>query len=127
MFKRLLIAAILAAGVYDKWQYVLLMLGLELIFTIMRFCLERPKTTCEKVYIIIEWLLFSLAYVIMFFILQSAVTTFICMFIIFILIMLLFSDLLDVYLKSDAIMAEDLGDKPPAVPGSDRKLFGGAF
>lgn len=43
MFKRLIIAAILAAGVYDKWQYVLLMLGLELVFAILRFILERPR------------------------------------------------------------------------------------
>ena len=39
MFKRLLIATILAAGVYDKPAYVALMLGLELVFCIFRLCL----------------------------------------------------------------------------------------
>jgi len=39
MFKRLLIATILAAAVYDQWGYVLLMLGLEIVFTIFRFIL----------------------------------------------------------------------------------------
>jgi len=53
MFKRLIIAAILAGAVYRKGLYVLLILGLELIFTASRFLLEKPKTNCEKIYIII--------------------------------------------------------------------------
>jgi len=53
MFKRLLIAAILAAAVYRKGGYVAILLGLEFVFVICRFLLERPRTKCEKIYIIV--------------------------------------------------------------------------
>jgi hypothetical protein len=53
MFKKLLIAAILAAAVYHKHGYLAIILGAELVFTAARFLLERPKTTFEKVIIII--------------------------------------------------------------------------
>jgi hypothetical protein len=66
MFKRLIIAAILAAAVYDKPGYVGFILGLEFLFMVLRFIIERPKTRCEKIYIVIEWLLFSIAYILMF-------------------------------------------------------------
>jgi hypothetical protein len=46
MFKRLLIAAILAGAVYRKGLYVILILGLELVFVVSRFLLERPKSKC---------------------------------------------------------------------------------
>lgn len=46
MFKRLLIAAILAGAVYRKGLYVILILGLEFVFVASRFLLERPKTKC---------------------------------------------------------------------------------
>lgn len=100
MIKRLGIAAILAGAVYRKGSYVAILLGLELIFVIGRFLLERPKTKCEKIYIIVEWLIYSLAYVLMFFVLEVGVTGFICMAIIFVMLVILVSDLLDVYLQS---------------------------
>jgi hypothetical protein len=46
MFKRLIVAAILAGAVYRKGLYVLLILGLEICFVASRFLLEKPKTTC---------------------------------------------------------------------------------
>jgi hypothetical protein len=54
----------------------------------------------EKAIIIVEWLLFSLAYVLMFLVLVTGITAFLCMAIIFIMIVLLVSDLMDVYLNS---------------------------
>lgn len=137
MFKRLLIATILAAAVYRKGGYVAIILALEFVFMIVRFIIERPKTRCEKIYIILEWLIYSLAYVLMFFVLQSGVTSFICLGIIFIMVVILFSDLLDVYLNSESQFAELVEDKKDkeigpqiseepriAEPESDRKLVG---
>jgi hypothetical protein len=126
MFKRLLIATILAAAVYDQWGYVLLMLGLEIVFTVLRFVLERPKRTSEKVFIVLEWLLFSLAYILMFFVLEVGVTAFICMGIIFIMVVLLFSDLMDVYLNAENQFAELVpkgNSSPDGQPQSDRRLM----
>jgi len=48
----------------------------------------------------LEWLLFSLAYILMFFVLEVGVTAFICMVIVFIMVVLLFADLMDVYLNA---------------------------
>ena len=125
MFKRLIIAAILAAAVYDHWGYVLLMLGLEIVFTVVRFVLERPKRTSERVFIVVEWLLFSLAYVLMFFVLVVGVTAFICMGIVFVMVALLFSDLMDVYLNAENQFAELVpkSEASPGVPQSDRQLM----
>lgn len=53
MFKRLLIVTILAAAVYRKGGYVAIILALEFVFTIFRFVIERPRTRCEKIYIIV--------------------------------------------------------------------------
>jgi hypothetical protein len=50
--------------------------------------------------IIIEWLVFSLAYVLMFVVMVTGVTAFICTAIVFLMIVLLVSDLMDVYLNS---------------------------
>lgn len=111
MFKRLLIATILAAAVYRKGGYVAILLALEFVFMIIRFMIERPRTRSQKVYVIVEWLLFSLAYVLMFFVLQSGVTSFICLGIIFVMVVILFSDLLDVYLNSESQFAELVNDK----------------
>lgn len=69
MFKRLLIVTILAAAVYRKGGYVAIILAMEFVFTIMRFIIERPKTRYEQIYIIVEWLIYSIAYVVMFFVL----------------------------------------------------------
>jgi hypothetical protein len=44
MFKKLLIAAILAAAVYHRHGYLAIILGAELVFTVARYLLERPKT-----------------------------------------------------------------------------------
>ncbi len=46
MFKRLLIATILAAAVYRKGGYVALILSLEFLFTVSRFLIEKPRTRC---------------------------------------------------------------------------------
>ena len=46
MLKRLSIAAILAGAVYRKGGFVAILLGLELLFVVARFLLERPKTKC---------------------------------------------------------------------------------
>ena len=78
---------------------------------VLRFALERPKTQCQKIYIIVEWLLFSLAYVLMFFVLVVGITGFICMAIVFFMIVILFSDLLDVYLNSESQHAELIDGK----------------
>lgn len=106
MFKKILIAAILSAAVYNKHGYLAIILGLELVFTIARFCIERPNTKLQKVFIIAEWLLFSLAYVLMFLVFVTGVTAFLCMAIVFVMIVILMSDLMDVYLGSDSQFAE---------------------
>ena len=126
MFKRLIIATILAAAVYHKGGYVGFLLGLEFVFMILRFIIEQPKTRCEKIYIIVEWILFSITYIIMFFVLEVAVTAFICMLVVFFMIVILFSDLVDVYLNSEnqyAELLDDNNDKPAGPPESDRQLM----
>lgn len=110
MMKKLIIAAILAAAVYNKHGYLAVIIGLETIFTITRFCLERPKSKFEKVVIIIEWLVFILAYVLMFVLFVTGVTAFLCTAIVFFMIVLLVSDILDVYMNSEAQFTE-LNDK----------------
>lgn len=101
------------------------MLGLEIVFTVVRFVLERPKRTSERVFIVVEWLLFSLAYVLMFFVLVVGVTAFICMGIVFVMVALLFSDLMDVYLNAENQFAELVpkSEASPGVPQSDRQLM----
>lgn len=44
MMKKLIIAAILAAAVYNHRGYLAIILGAELVFTVLRFILEQPKT-----------------------------------------------------------------------------------
>lgn len=46
MFKKLLIAVILAGAVYDKPGFLGYLLGLELLFTILRYVIERPRSLC---------------------------------------------------------------------------------
>jgi large-conductance mechanosensitive channel len=81
------------------------------------------------VIIIIEWLVYSLAYVLMFVVMVTGVTAFLCTAIVFFMIVLLVSDIMDVYLKSEAQYAEisDKDDKPKSSlvdgPESDRKLY----
>ncbi len=74
----------------------------------------------------------------MFFVLEVGVTAFVCMVIIFVMVVILFSDLLDVYLNSESQYAElvedisKLGDAPQPLPESkvegnpesDRKFIG---
>jgi len=102
MFKKLLIAAILAAAVYNKHGYLAILLALEFVFTIVRFFLERPTRMYEKVTIIVEWLMYSLAYILMFLVKVVGVPAFIGMAIVFIMIVLLVSDIMDVYLNSES-------------------------
>lgn len=127
MFKRLLIGTILAAAVYRKGGYAAIILALEFVFTISRFIIERPKTRCEKIYIIVQWLIYSLAYVIMFFVLEVGITAFLCMGIIFAMVVILFSDLLDVYLNSESQYAElvEAKQKQSAAPqpSDEPRLF----
>jgi hypothetical protein len=100
MFKKLIIAAILAAAVYDHHGYLALILGNELVFAVVRYLLERPKTRLQKAFILGEWLLFSIAYILMFVVLVTGVDAFICTAIIFVMMVILMSDLMDVYLNS---------------------------
>lgn len=102
MIKKLCIALIMAAAVYDKQGYLAVLLGAEIIFTVLRFFLERPRTTCEKVIILFEWFLFSVGYTLMFVVFVTGVTAFICTAIVFIMLILLISDLIDVYLNSES-------------------------
>ena len=102
MIKRLSIAVIMAAAVYDKQGYLAVLIGAEIIFTILRYCLERPRTTCDKVTIFIEWLLYSIGYTLMFVVFVTGVTAFIVMAIVFIMLIWLISDLIDTYLNSES-------------------------
>lgn len=106
MFKRIICAGILGGAVYHKHGYLAILLGLEVIFTVTRYLLEKPKTLYQKIFIFIEWIIFSIAYVLMFVVLVTGVTAFICTAIIFIMIVILMSDLLDVYLGSECQYSE---------------------
>lgn len=113
----------MAVAVYDKWYYLFALAGLEIVFVLFRIILERRRTKCETAWIFVEWILFTITYVVMFLFTQSAVVTCICMAVVFIMYALLFSDLLDVYLNSENQFADLLSEEaPPGVPGSDRKL-----
>lgn len=115
MIKKLALAATLVGAVYDKHGYLAIVLGIQLVFVIARFIIERPKTKMEKAIIIIEWLLFSLAYVLMFLVLVTGITAFLCMAIIFVMIVLLVSDLMDVYLNSQSQYAELKDGSPSSI------------
>ncbi len=101
MFKKLIIAAILAAAVYHKYGYLAILLGAELVFSVARYLIEKPKTLWERIFILIEWIIISIAYVLMFVVRVTGVTAFICTAIVFIMLVLLMSDLMDTYLGSE--------------------------
>jgi len=50
----------------------------------------------------LEWIIFSVAYIVMFLVKVTGVTAFICTAIIGIMLLLLISDLMDVYLHSES-------------------------
>lgn len=79
--------------------------------------------------IIIEWLVYSLAYVLMFVVMVTGVTAFLCTAIVFLMIVLLVSDIMDVYLNSEPQFTEmiDNDGKPKGSlvdgPESERKFY----
>lgn len=79
--------------------------------------------------IIVEWLVYSLAYVLMFVVMVTGVTAFLCTAIVFLMIVLLVSDIMDVYLNSESQFTEmsDSEAKPKGSlvdgPESERKFY----
>lgn len=148
MFKKLGLAAILVIAAYEterKWWYIFALIGLETLFMIARLILERSPSFYSKTdyrnshlslasqggwkcTIIFEWLLICIGYAIMFFVLVSGVTVFICMFIVFILLALLISDLARTYLSADNHQDDFFSENGDQYfgqnPESERKMMG---
>lgn len=99
MFKRLAIALILV-NAYKIEGFLGLLIAFQLLFTLARFLIEKPRLLREKVYTLVEALLFILSYFLLFLVLVPGVNVLIITVIIFTLLLFLVSDLMDVYLQS---------------------------
>ena len=99
MFKRLCIALILVDA-YKVDGFLALLIAFEIVFTVIRYFLEKPRLLREKIFMLVEALLFILAYFLLFLVLVPGVNVLIITAIIFALLLFLIADLMDVYLES---------------------------
>lgn len=99
MFKRLAIALILVDA-YQTEGFLALLIAFEVVFTLIRYVLEKPRMLREKIFMLCECLAFILAYILLFLVLVTGVNVLIITVIIFALLMFLIADLIDLYLES---------------------------
>jgi hypothetical protein len=99
MFKRLSIALILVDS-YQTEGFLALLIAFEVVFTLLRYVLEKPRLLREKIFMICECLAFIIAYILLYLVLVPGVNVLIITVIIFALLMFLIADLVDLYLES---------------------------
>ena len=99
MLKRLSIALILVDS-YQTEGFLALLIAFEVVFTLIRYGLERPRLLREKIFMLFECLAFIIAYILLYLVLVPGVNVLIITVIIFALLMFLIADLVDLYLES---------------------------
>lgn len=99
MFKRLAIALILVDA-YLIEGYLALLIALEVVLTLIRYAIEKPRLLREKIFMFVEALCFILAYFLLFLVTVTGVNVLIITVIIFVMLLFLVADLMDVYLES---------------------------
>jgi hypothetical protein len=99
MFKRLAVALILV-NAYQVEGFLALLIALEVVLLLIRYLIEKPRMLREKVYMLVETILFIIAYFLLFLVRVPGVNVLIITVIIFVLLLFLIADLMDVYLES---------------------------
>lgn len=99
MFKRMVLATILAGTYLDHWMLIPL-IGMELVFIILRLVIEAPEKRAYTGMIWVEAALHIVVYVLGYIVLNVAVNAIIMSIIIFLTIVVLSYGLTDLYLES---------------------------
>lgn len=76
------------------------LIGLELVFALLRYVIERPITKFEKITIWVESLLIIGCYLLLYFCVDAGVNSIIISIFVFIFIVYLAYDLITIYLES---------------------------
>lgn len=97
MMKRFILAVILMSA-YQQYIFILPLLVFEIIFFILRFIIEKPDTTKEKITMLLETVFLIGSYLLMFLCIDAGVNTIIISIIVFIFIVMLGYDLTTIYL-----------------------------
>lgn len=100
MIKRITFACVLSAS-YQKVEFMGILIALEIVFTVARYVIEKPPTSREVVILMCEEVTMMIGYFILYFTTNSSVVAVIISLYIYLLIMALVSDLLDLYLSSN--------------------------
>ncbi len=99
MAKRIVLATILA-GSYLNYSMLAPLVIMETVFVLLRFVMEAPEKSSEKMFLIGEWLVHVAVYILLFLVTNAGVNTIIISTVIFVMIVVLAHDLTEVYLES---------------------------
>ncbi len=99
MLKRILIAIVVAAS-YREEENVAGILAIEIVFTVLRYLVEEPEGTVEKLTILVEFIAIILCYMLMYLTTVSAAVTCVCSLVVFVFLTALAYDLVELYLNS---------------------------